>query len=447
MTRGRVWIGVGLGALVLALGAAYTARAGDEGKKHVDKKVVIFRSGGSWLGVQIADIDADRAKELGMKDVRGAEVQSVSPGSPAEAAGMQEGDVITDYQGTRVEGVAQLTRLVHETPAGRTAALKVFRGGSTRELQVTMKGRDEEDLPGNIHVWSGDGDGDGNMHWMNVPAPPAPPGVDLEGLEDRLQMLGVSGGRPRLGIGVDTIGKQLSDYFGLKQSGGVLVTSVAKGSQGESAGLKAGDVIVKVDDESVTDADDLHRAMRERRDKALSLTIVRERREQTIKVPEPPEPPEPSQAPNAPRAQRHAWNQDVQREIERALQQAQIGRQEALVETQRALQEGQKAYHDAMRQAREAGRLSLEQQRKIQEEVQRALEQLQRLQGKHDGDADVDVDELDDTPAPDDDAEEVTPVANPSAAAPRGSDEERAAIRRAVEEARRLRIETQDGDR
>jgi hypothetical protein len=203
-----------------------------------------------------------------------------------------------------------------------------------------------------------------------------------------------------------------------------------------------------VDDEQVTDADDLHRAMRDRHDKALTLTIVRDRREQTIKVPEPPEPPEPPQAPNAPRAQRHAWNQDVQREVERALAEARIAKSAALVDVQKSLEQSRKAYHDAMRQAREAGRLSLEQQRKIQEEVQRALEQLRGLQGGHDGD--VDVDEIDDTPAPSDDADEAddaTPVSNTSASAPKGSEEERAAIRRAVEEARRLRIEMQDGDR
>src|SRR6185295_95733 len=105
---------------------------GEEGKdgKSVHKKVVIFRSGGSWLGVQIADVDMDRGKELGLKDVHGAEVQSVSEGSPAEEAGIKEGDVITEYQGTRIEGVAQLTRLVRETPAGRTARVEVFRNGS-----------------------------------------------------------------------------------------------------------------------------------------------------------------------------------------------------------------------------------------------------------------------------------------------------------------------------
>jgi membrane-associated protease RseP (regulator of RpoE activity) len=406
----------------------YTARAGDEGKKHVDKKVVIFRSGGSWLGVQIADVDADRGKELGLRDVHGAEVQSVSPGSPAEAAGVKEGDVITEYQGTRVEGVAQLTRLVHETPAGRTASLKVVRGGSTKDLQVTMKGRDDEDLPGNMHVWTGEGDSDGNMHWMNVPAPPAPPGVDLEGLEERMRGLsafGIPGGRPRLGIGVDSVGKQLGDYFGLKQEGGVLVTSVAKGSQGESAGLKAGDVIVKVDDEQVTDADDLHRAMVDRRSKALTLTIVRERREQAIKVPEPPEPPEP---PATPRAQRHAYERDMQRAIE----QARVA---------------------ALAASREAGRMTLEKQRKIQEQVEHALEQLRGLQNlqdplnDHDSGDKGDADDVDETPAPDDDADDATPVSDTRLSTPKASEEERAAIRRAVEEARRLRIEMQESDR
>lgn len=448
MTRGRILVGVTLGAAVLMLGAVYTARAGDDGngKKHVDKKVVIFRSGGSWLGVQIADLDADRGKELGLKDVHGAEVQSVSPGSPAEAAGVQEGDVIVDYQGTRVEGVAQLTRLVHETPAGRTANLKVFRGGSTKEIQVTMKGRDDEEAPGNMHIWSADADAEGNMHWMNVPAPPAPPGVDLEGLDERLRdlgALGLPGGRPRLGINVDSVGKQLSTYFGLKQEGGVLVTSVAKGSQGETAGLKAGDVIVKVDDEQVTDADDLHRAMMDRRSKALTLTIVRERREQTIKVPEPPTPPEP---PDTPRAQRHAYDRDVERQVERALRaagvQAEAAKQAAMVDVQKALAETQKAYQDAMRQANEVNR------EKIREKMEKALEKLRNLQSVQvDGDDDSsddssDVDDSDDTPAP-----EATPVSDTKVSTPKGSEEERAAIRRAVEEARRLRIETQDGDR
>ena len=135
MRRSRVWGAVALAAALVIVGAAFNAaRAGEEGKKVQNKKVVIFRSGGSWLGVQIADVDTDRGKELGLRDVHGAEVQSVSPGSPAEGAGIKEGDVITEYQGSRIEGVAQLTRLVRETPSGRTASIEIWRNGSSKEI-------------------------------------------------------------------------------------------------------------------------------------------------------------------------------------------------------------------------------------------------------------------------------------------------------------------------
>ncbi|HEV8202218.1 MAG TPA: PDZ domain-containing protein, partial [Candidatus Polarisedimenticolia bacterium] len=285
MTRSRIWGATALAAVLVLAGAWFTAaRAGDEGKdkdgKSVHKKVVIFRSGGSWLGVQIADVDMDRGKELGLKDVHGAEVQSVSAGSPAEEAGIKEGDVITEYQGTRIEGVAQLTRLVRETPAGRTAHVEVWRNGSSKDLTVQMKERehdgDDEDLPGHMQIFTDDGDGDGKMTWFHTPTPPEPPDInleELEGLQDKLSIMGLPGMRPRLGVTVDTVGKQLADYFGVKQGSGVLVTSVGKGSAAEAAGIKAGDVIVKVDDEAVSDAGDLHMAMRHRRDKALTLTV------------------------------------------------------------------------------------------------------------------------------------------------------------------------------
>src|SRR5262245_31179520 len=171
-----LWMLGGAVALLLAAAAAVTAtRAGESADKDrkETKKVVIFRSGGSYLGVQIADVDADRAKELGLKEEMGAEIQEVSPGSPAEQAGLQKDDVITEYQGTRIEGVAQLTRLVHETPAGRSATLKVVRDGSSRTVQVKMAEREH------------DGDWQGHMEHQ------------MEGLHDQMnKMYMVPGGEP-----------------------------------------------------------------------------------------------------------------------------------------------------------------------------------------------------------------------------------------------------------
>jgi serine protease Do len=467
MTRSRMWGAAALAAVLVLVGAVFTgARANDEGKKDVHKKVVIFRSGGSWLGVQIADVDMDRGKELGLKDVHGAEVQSVAPGSPAEEAGIKEGDVITEYQGTRIEGVAQLTRLVRETPSGRTAHVEVYRNGSSKDLTVQMKARehdgDDEDLPGHMQIWTDD-DGDGKMTWFRTPTPPEPPDVnleELEGLQDKLTMLGVPGGRPRLGVTVDSVGKQLAEYFGVKQGSGVLVTSVGKGSAAESAGIKAGDVIVKVDDESVSDAGDLHMAMRHRRDKALTLTVVRDRRETTVKVPAPPEQEEQPGA-GTPSAHRPGTRPaDIQRQVERAMRDAQRAMHDSEQVRRDALAGQSAAYAEAMRAVREATQLSSEQRQQIREAIEQALERVReqggsiesardayedairqgiedgaeegREQGVEDG---VEIE----TPAPDDSDSGSTFVDSGH-----GTDEQRAEIRRAVEEARRIRLEGQE---
>jgi serine protease Do len=466
MTRSRMWGAAALAAVLVLAGAIFTvARAGEEKDKEgktVHKKVVIFRSGGSWLGVQIADVDMDRGKELGLRDVHGAEVQSVVSGSPAEEAGIKEGDIITEYQGSRIEGVAQLTRLVRETPTGRTAHVEVWRNGSSKDLTVQMKPRehegDDDDLPGNVQIWSdGDGDGDGHGFYFHTPAPPEPPDVDFqafEGMGDKFAMLGIPGGRPRLGITVDTVGKQLADYFGVKQGGGALVTSVAKGSPGESAGLKAGDVIVKVDDESVQDAGDLHMAMRHRRDKALTLTVVRERHETTLKVPEPP--PSDTPAPGVP-SKNHGSNQgQIQKEVERAMRDARRALRDSEQARRDALVTQREAYAEAMRAVHEATQLDSEQRQRIREAIQDALQRIREQAdepgrsiaaptpeaiedgvegGVSGGDDDASEGEDVDAPSPDDDG------GGTSVDSGSGTEEQRAEIRRAVEEARRIRIE------
>jgi serine protease Do len=239
-----------------------------------DDPVFFFSAGGSWLGVQIADISGERAKELGLKEEMGAEIKAVLPGSPAAEAGLKEGDVILEYAGSRLLGVAQLTRMVHETPSGRTIRLKVFRDGATRDVPVTMKER------------KGRGPGGRGSRRIGVPHIEVPD-IDVE-IPD-LDIPEIPGppfapSFPRLGARVEDLGDQLGEYFGVKNGDGVLVRSVRKGGPAESAGLRAGDVIVKVDEEAVADPSDLRGALRERRDAPLTLTVVRDRKEITLKV-------------------------------------------------------------------------------------------------------------------------------------------------------------------
>lgn len=404
LKRGLLVLG---GIAVLALGAvAFSAtRAGDDpdkDKREV-KKVVIFRSGGSWLGVQIADIDAERAKEIGLKEEMGAEIQSVSEGSPAEEAGLKKGDVILEYQGTRIEGVAQLTRLVRETPAGRNASLRVWSDGATRSVQVKV-GEREPDRPG-------------RMHWRHAPdapeppEPPHPPLIDLEEFDipdvpDVRVLLGQHGG-PRLGAVVDTVGSQLAEFFGVKQGGGVLVKSVRKGGPGDEAGLRAGDVIVRIDDEEVEDEGDLRMAMRERRGKEFKLTVVRDRREQTLAIPAPPE--DRSDRRAAPRAFPPEERDRIRKEVEKAMQEASVARAEAREEIRRAYEEALRSAHESESDADAAP------------EAEEGYE----------------ADEADET----DDAEEAGEEADSIRDQRR---REREHIRRAVEEARRIRIQMQE---
>jgi membrane-associated protease RseP (regulator of RpoE activity) len=385
------------GVAALALGAVLfsAVRAGDDADKDKTKKVVIFRSGGSWLGVQIADIDADRAREIGLKEEMGAEIQSVSEDSPAEKAGLKKGDVILEYQGTRIEGVAQLTRLVRETPAGRNASLRVWSNGSTRSVQVQVAERDRERYRHWEHA--------PHPSWApEAPEPPEPPLIDLEGFDipDVQVLVGPHGG-PRLGAVVDTVGKQLAEYFGVKQGGGVLVKSVNKEGPGAKAGLRAGDIIVRVDDAQVEDEGDLRMALRERRGKEFKMTVVRDRREQSLTIPAPPEDRRASPSAMPPRDRER-----IRREVQRAMKEAAVARTQAAEEIRQA-------YQEALRSAQE----------QVQEQVQDQVQE--QLQEQEDA---VEPDEVDSGADSIHDQQQ----------------QERDDIRRAVEEARRIRIQMQE---
>jgi len=245
---------------------------------HAPRDHMIFQSsGGSWLGVSIADITSERAKELNMKEETGALITSVLPDSPAEEAGLQKEDVILEYQGTRIEGAMQLTRMVRETPPGRTVTLKILHQGETRTVKVKVSEHDGEEHE--------------RMFRKRIEIPPIElPDIDLPDVPFLESVPSSS----RLGVSIENLGDQLGEYFGVKSGNGVLVRSVKKGSPAENAGLRAGDVIVKVDGERISDAADLRSALRGHRGKAFPITIVRDRREQnvTVTLPKPEEPPD-----------------------------------------------------------------------------------------------------------------------------------------------------------
>lgn len=219
-------------------------------------------AGGSYLGVGVQEVTAKRAKELKLGEERGVEVTSVVDASPAEKAGLQKGDVVLEYQGQRVEGTEQFVRFVRETPAGRNVKMLVSRNGQNQTITATIGNRSK--ARGREFSFSGE------FPRMEVWIPDTP----RPNMSWRSSMLGVE---------AEAVDGQLAQYFGVKQ--GVLVRAVSKGSVAEKAGLKAGDVITKVDQTTVDTPRELTEAVRgERNRKPVPVHLMREKKETTVTV-------------------------------------------------------------------------------------------------------------------------------------------------------------------
>jgi len=241
-----------------------------------------------WLGIEISEISAERAKELRLAEVRGVEVVGVESDSPAAKAGLKEHDVITAYDGQKVEGRVQFRRLVRETPPGRTVNLGILRDGNAQSLSVVIGDRSDE-VENDIRVFHGP---------VHIPAPPpssfAMPDFDFHFVAPEMMDMHT----PLLGISAEDLSGQLGSYFGAPDGQGVLVREVRHGTPADKAGLRAGDVITKANDKPVKSLHDLRAELREKADqKTLTLGVIR--KGETLSVTVEIEKPRPIDSPQA----------------------------------------------------------------------------------------------------------------------------------------------------
>ncbi len=234
------------------------------------RSIYVRGGSGPYLGIGVADVNTERAKELKLPEERGVEVKSVTPDGPAAKAGIQEGDVVLEYNGQRVEGRESLLRMVRETPAGRQVRLEVWRNGASQTLTATLGKRPRGVIYGQDgREWTIDIPEMPNIVIPRIPDAPRPT------LSWRSSMLGVES---------ESLNSQLAEYFGVKE--GVLVRSVVRDSPAEKAGIKAGDVIVKLDGTAVTSPREISSVLRSLRGakRTVPVIIVRERKERTLMV-------------------------------------------------------------------------------------------------------------------------------------------------------------------
>ncbi len=268
------WIGLAIGiSALLAAGFALAPAASGAAARRVE----IVRMGGAHLGVQLADVGKPDVARLKLSEERGALVKSVESDTPAEKAGLKEGDVILRYQGEAVQGAVQLARLVRETPPGRTVSLEVSRGGAVHKVSATL----EEGKGGPLRL--------GDMEVPTPPMPPIPP--DAFRWEDGIWGKGRAllfprhgHGPRRLGIEYQEISGQLARFFRLSDDRGLLVTSVDEDGPAGKAGLKAGDVVLKFGGKDVRDAEDLRHEVMHAASQEVTITVQRDGKPLDLKL-------------------------------------------------------------------------------------------------------------------------------------------------------------------
>ncbi|MDF1793064.1 MAG: DegQ family serine endoprotease [Thalassobaculaceae bacterium] len=205
-----------------------------------------------WLGVRIQQVSPEIADSLGLDTARGALVADVTPEGPAEAAGIQPGDIITGFNGQSVDDMRSLPRIVAETRVGREVPVDVWRDGAAITVTATLGELEQAE----------------EARLLNASTTPGP---SDEGRVDSL------------GLGLATLTPQLREQYGITEEvDGVVVTEVDDTVDAADKGLREGDVIVEVAQDEVRSIEDVRRLVEDHRanGKKTILLLVNRQGEQ-----------------------------------------------------------------------------------------------------------------------------------------------------------------------
>ena len=233
-SRGGGSVGIGF-AVPASLAKTVITQLADHGK--VER---------GWLGVSIQPLTKDLAANFKRSDTTGALVSTVVEGSPAEKAGLKPGDVIVEFDGKKVAKSTDLPGLVAEVPVGRDVPMTVMRDG--REVKL------------NAHI------------------------ARLE--DESPTKASESDGKGQLGLSVQPLTPPMARELGLKAQEGVLVRDVVEGGRAAEAGIRAGDVIVEVNQQPVRTIEDFKARLDKRaKDQPVVMLVNRDGQNMYVAIP------------------------------------------------------------------------------------------------------------------------------------------------------------------
>jgi len=258
------------------------------------QRIEVMCGPSSFLGVYPADVNDDKAKELGMAETYGALLNEIVKESPAEKAGLQKNDVIISWNGTRVESAAALRRMIIETPSGRDVRIGYVRAGARQEMNAKIGTRpspvegmmegmkefkfDVEQFKDQFKLNAEQFKLDAEQFKLNAEQFKTEMAPNIE------RFIFLSAGDMRTGMTLQSMTPQLSKYFGLGENGGALIGAVHEGSSAAEAGLQAGDVVIAIDGEKVGSPIDAHKIIGQKGEGSVEVRVLRDKQERTFTV-------------------------------------------------------------------------------------------------------------------------------------------------------------------
>lgn len=242
----------------------------------------VFFGEQTWLGIFPEEISSENVAKFGLREVRGVGISKIEKDSPAEKAGLLPNDVIIAFDDEKVSSIRKLNRLIGEVAPEHQAELTILRNGSEQRISVILGKRN----PG-FESFGGFQTGSGRI--QNLPELRQLPRIEgsPQIFERQLgvpQEFMVQFPNRQIGIGVTPLTKQLAEYFGVADGKGLLINNVGKNSAAEKVGLKAGDIILEIEGKSVANIGEFVRAVNEKPEGEISLTIWRDKQRQTVRV-------------------------------------------------------------------------------------------------------------------------------------------------------------------
>jgi S1-C subfamily serine protease len=275
--------GVRCATVAVALLLPVAAHSAAVGRGHAQTGKTAAAHVPGYLGIGFHDLTDEQAAALHLKGGHGVEILLVDHDGPAGKSGLRPHDVILSMNGQAVASAELLRKMIHDMGAGSKLTLGIQRNGSAQTVSVQLAERADVErearlkmvIPDPPATAEADGVVSGFVEHYTIEPAPSPAANAPSFLELMLHTT------PFTGLAMEEMGPQLAQFFGSPTGSGLLVHTVMANSPAADAGLRAGDVVLKVDGVGLRTTSEWMKRLHAGKGQPMSLTVLRDKHEVT----------------------------------------------------------------------------------------------------------------------------------------------------------------------